>query len=180
MGNSLDPEEHGEMRTTLKSIGPAIAGIGLLLTVVGIVSFFSAFGGGGMPRYFWCAFLGLPLLGLGVMISKFAYLGKIARYMAGEVAPVGKDMTNYMVAGTKDSIRDVAAAVGDGFAAARIGGLTSDALVRCHKCNAENAAAAKFCDACGRPLAKTKSCEKCGELNDPDARFCDNCGVSVA
>jgi ribosomal protein L40E len=180
MNDSLDPEEHSELRTTLQSIGPSMAGVGLLLTIVGVASFFSAFGDphGGFPRYFWCAFLGLPLIAVGGWISQFAFLGTITRYMAGEVAPVGRDMTNYMVDGTKDSIRDVAAAVGEGFASAGIVGSTS--CIRCHKCNADNDLAAKFCDGCGTSLAKTKPCEKCGELNDPDARFCDNCGVAVA
>ncbi len=178
MSNSLDPNQFSELRTTLKSIGPAIAGVGLLLTIVGMVSFFSAFGGFGPPRFFWCAIIGLPLMGVGIMISKFAYIGTITRYMAGEVAPVGKDVTNYMVAGTKDSIRDVATAVGEGLAAAGASGTAQ--RVRCHKCNADNDLSANFCDGCGTPLAKSKKCEKCGELNDPDARFCDNCGTAVA
>lgn len=178
MSNSLDPNQYSELRATLKSVGPAIAGIGLLLMIVGMVSFFSAFGGFGPPRYFWCAFVGMPLLFVGIAISKFAYLGAITRYLAGEVAPVGKDVTNYMVAETKDSIRDVATAVGEGFASA--GTLGTAQRVRCHKCNADNDVSANFCDGCGAPLAKSKKCEKCGELNDPDARFCDNCGTAVA
>jgi len=179
MNDSLDPNENNELRSTLRSIGPAIAGIGLLLTIVGFVSIFSSFGNfGGPPRYFWCAFVGLPLLSVGVMISKFAYLGTIMRYMAGEAAPVGKDVTNYMVAGTKDSIRDVATAVGEGFAATGVAGTAQ--RVRCHKCNADNDVSANFCDNCGASLAKSKKCEKCGELNDPDARFCDTCGTAVA
>lgn len=176
MRNEISPR-HDEVRSLLRVVGPVIAGIGLLFLLIGIGSFFSAFGGFGPPRYFWCAFVGLPLLGVGVSISKFAFIGTVARYIAGEVAPVGKDVTNYMVAGTKDSIRDVATAVGQGFAAA--GGGQASSMIRCPKCHAENDALAKFCDSCGAPLAKTKRCEKCGELNDPDARFCDNCGNAV-
>jgi hypothetical protein len=177
MSDKLDPEQYREQRSILKSIGPAIAAIGVLLTVVGLISFFSSFGGFEPPRYFWCAIIGLPLLGVGVGITKFAYLGTITRYMAGEVAPVGKDVTNYMVSGTKDSIRDMATAAGEGFSSAQAGG--ASLRVRCHKCNAENNVAANFCDHCGAPLAKSKKCEKCGELNDPDARYCDHCGSAV-
>ena len=176
MNNSLDPNQYREQRAILRSIGPAIAGIGLLLTIVGMVSFFTAFGGGGFPQYFWCAFVGLPLMAVGAMISKFAYLGTILRYMAGEAAPVGKDTTNYMLAGTRDSLRDAATAVGEGFAAA--GTLGGSQRVRCHKCNADNEVSARFCSGCGATLSKTKACAKCGELNDPDARFCDNCGAA--
>lgn len=177
MNNSLDPNQYGELRAKLKAIGPAIAGIGLVLIVVGMISFFTSIGKFGPPRYIWCVFLGMPLLFVGVAISKFAYLGTITRYIAGETAPVGKDVTNYIVAGTKDSIRDVATAVGEGFAAA--GGAEASTRFRCHKCNTDNDATAKFCDNCGVPLAKSKPCEKCGELNDPEARFCDNCGSAV-
>jgi hypothetical protein len=177
MSDRLDPEQYRELRATLKSVGPAIAAIGLLLTIAGMISFFSAFGGFGPPRYFWCAFLGLPLLAVGAAITQFAYVRTITRYMAGEVAPVGKDLTNYMVAGTKNSIRDVAAAIGEGLSASGAGG--SSLRVRCHNCNEENDAETKFCDNCGASLAKSTKCEKCGELNDPDARFCDNCGAAA-
>ena len=178
MKSSLDPEQFSELRTTLKAIGPAIAGVGLLLMIVGMASFFSAFGGFEPPRYFWCAFIGMPLLIVGIVISKFAYLGTITRYMAGEVAPVGKDVTNYMVDGTKDSIRDVATAVGEGFAAVGTAGTIE--RLRCNKCSADNDVTANFCDSCGAPLAKSRPCAKCGELNDSDARFCDNCGTALA
>jgi hypothetical protein len=158
-------------------MGPAIAGIGLLLTIVGMISFFSSFGGVGPPRYFWCAIVGLPLLAIGIGISKFAFLGTITRYMAGEVAPVGKDMTNYMVAGTKDSIRDAAAAIGEGLAAA--GGVGASSRIRCQKCKSDNDMSAKFCDNCGAPLDLSKKCKNCGTVNDSDARFCDSCGTAV-
>jgi ribosomal protein L40E len=109
------------------------------------------------------------------MISKFAYIGAYTRYIASEIAPVGKDMTNYMVEGTKGSIRDMASAIGEGFSMAH-----TPHAVLCQKCGSENESSANFCDSCGAPLAKTKRCEKCGDMNDPDARFCDHCGASVA
>jgi ribosomal protein L40E len=178
MSKSLDPNQYSEARAIMKAVGPAIAGLGVLLIAVGMISFFSAMGGGGLPEYFWCAFLGMPVLFVGVVISKFAYIGTVTRYMAGEVAPVGKDVTNYMVTGTKDSIREVATAVGEGFAAA--GASSVSHRLRCHKCNADNDVDASFCNACGTPLAKPEVCGKCGERNHPDARFCDHCGTSIA
>jgi len=173
MSNSINPNQE-EVRSLLRAVGPGIAVVGLIFTIIGFASFFSAFGGGGPPRLFWCAFVGLPLLGLGMSISKFAFIGAVTRYMAGEVAPVGKDVTNYMVAETKDSIRDVAQAIGEGFNTTDCAQSTS-----CQKCGADNDATANFCSQCGAPLAKTKRCEKCGEPNDVDARFCDNCGAAT-
>jgi RNA polymerase subunit RPABC4/transcription elongation factor Spt4 len=177
MSQHIDPR-HPETRTILRIVGPAVVAVGLIFTVIGFGSFFSAFGSFEPPRYFWCAFIGLPLLGLGIMICKFAFLGAVSRYLANEVAPVGKDVVNYMAEGTKGAVRDMATAVGEGF---RKGTTGQEArMVRCHKCNTENAEAAKFCKGCGAALATTRACSSCGELNDSDARFCHTCGKAMA
>jgi hypothetical protein len=177
MSRNIDPR-HKETRALLRVAGPGVVLVGLIFTIIGMGSFFSSFGSFQPPRYFWCAFVGLPLVGLGGALCKFAFMGAVGRYMANEVAPVGKDVVNYMAEGTKDAVRDVAAAVGEGLRAGSPAGEVR--VVRCHKCNADNEAPANFCKACGAPLAKSKPCPGCGELNDPDARFCDNCGKEVA
>ncbi len=174
MSDLIGPQ-HDEVRSVLRVLGPAVAAIGLIFMVVGIASFFVAFGGAGPPRFFWCAFVGMPLMAVGVGISKFAYLGPMTRYIASEAAPVGKDVANYMVEGTKDSIRDVATAIGKGFAAAK-----TSKTMPCQKCGTDNDDSARFCDECGSPLATTKLCAKCGQANDADALFCDNCGTATA
>jgi ribosomal protein L40E len=176
MSDELNPRQ-SEVRSVLRVIGPVIAGVGLVFVLIGMVSFFSAFGGGGFPRLFWCAFVGMPILFVGITITKIAFVGSVARYMAGETAPIGKDVTNYMVAGTKDSIRDAATAVGEGFAAA--GRREAQSGVLCRKCGASNEASANFCHACGAPFGEKKRCAKCGDLNDADARFCDKCGAAT-
>jgi ribosomal protein L40E len=48
--------------------------------------------------------------------------------------------------------------------------------VICSKCNAENAAGAKFCIECGEPLKRR--CPKCGLANPSNAKFCQECGTS--
>lgn len=169
---------HKETRTVLRIVGPAVVGVGLLFIIIGLGSFFAAFGTFQPPRYFWCAFVGIPLLGVGGAICKFAFMGAVSRYMAGEVAPVGKDVVNYMADGTKDAVRDVAAAIGEGISAAAGAGEVQ--VVCCHKCNENNEESANYCKSCGAALLKTKPCAKCGELNDPDARFCDHCGEAIA
>lgn len=168
---------HQEIKSVLRAIGPVMVAVGLLFLIVGIGSFFASFGSFGPPRYFWCAFVGMPILGVGVGICKFAFMGPVARYMANEIAPVGKDTFNYMADGTKDAVRDLAGAVGDGLRAGA--GPEQARLVRCHKCNSDNDSAANFCNNCGAALSKSKACSSCHELNDPDARFCDNCGRQI-
>lgn len=172
MPRQIDPQ-HDETRTLLRMVGPAVAIVGVIFTAVGVGSFFSSFGSFEPPRYFWCAFVGLPLIALGSAISKFAFLGAVTRYLADEVAPVGKDVVNYMAAGTQDAIRDVTAAVSEGLRSGE------EVTVGCPQCKAANEATANFCKACGGPIQKSSPCSHCGEMNDPDARFCDNCGRPI-
>jgi len=177
MSRQID-SDHKEKRAVLRIVGPIVLGIGLVCTAIGIGSFFASFGSFGPPRYFWLAFVGLPLVGVGVGLCKFAFMGAVSRYMAGEVAPVGKDVVNYMVDGTKDAVRDVAEAIGEGLSSSHNG--PESQIVRCHKCQEDNEASANYCKSCGAPLNKPVACSKCGELNDPDARFCDHCGQGIA
>jgi hypothetical protein len=172
--------DHAGMRNALRVVGPVVLLVGIGFTLTGVLSFFSAFGNSSRglepPENFWCAFVGMPLVAIGSLICKFAFLGAVARYAANEVAPVGTDVVNYMADGTKDAIRDVAAAVGEGLRSE--GSSTPELVVRCKECDTDNDESAAFCDNCGKPLSRPKQCA-CGKLNDQDARFCDSCGASL-
>jgi RNA polymerase subunit RPABC4/transcription elongation factor Spt4 len=172
----IDPG-HKETRNVLRIAGPVVAVAGLVFIVIGLGSFFAAFGSFGPPRYFWCAFVGMPLLAIGGAITSFGYIGRVARYKAGEVAPVGKDVFNYLAEGSKEGVKAVASAVGEGLGIAGGAGKTK---VRCRKCGHLDEEDAKFCSSCGQGLTKSKSCPTCRELNDPDAGFCDKCGYRFA
>lgn len=162
-------------RENLRMVGLLVTIIGGIFTLIGFVSFFTAFGSFGTPDYFWCAFIGLPLLGVGTSLMRYGYMGAVSRYVAGEVAPVVKDTVNYFASGTEEAVQAVGRAVGEGIATA---GSSKGSLVRCYRCNHENDLDAKFCSECGAALLKSKRCQQCDELNDPDAKFCDNCGRS--
>ena len=149
--NKIDPN-HSTARIILRTVGPAIAVMGLLLIVIGMGSFFSSFGSFEPPKYFWCAFLGIPLLFVGIAMSMFGFLGSFFRYFFGEAAPVQKDTFNYLAEGTKGGIKTVAAAVGEGLAVGMGGG--KKARSRCSKCEHDNDADAKFCKNCGTPFTK--------------------------
>jgi len=51
---------------------------------------------------------------IGLVMCKFAFMGKVARYAAGELAPVGKDTFNYLAKETKVGVTDVSEAFYDG------------------------------------------------------------------
>ena len=175
--NKIDPN-HNSIRDLCRIIGPLMLVVGILFIAVGMISFFAAFGGSGPPKLFWCAFIGMPLAAFGSIITKIGYMGKIARYMSGEISPVAKDTFNYMADGTQQGVKTVATAIGQGIGAgvAAAGGGEPQTIIRCHKCNNTQEEDAKFCSDCGTPLEKSKPCPSCNELNDPDAKFCDNCG----
>ena len=67
-----------------------------------------------MPHYFWLGFVGLPLMFVGGVMCQFAFLGAVARFMAGETAPVAADTVNYMAEETKGAVETVAKAAAKG------------------------------------------------------------------
>src|SRR5207249_2839512 len=52
------------------------------------------------------------------------------------------------------------------------------ASMRCPSCAHENRAAAKFCEECAAPLAR--SCGSCGAALRASAKFCDECAAPTA
>lgn len=50
----------------------------------------------------------------------------------------------------------------------------------CPSCSAETTDGARFCMACGQPLAAAPPCAACGAELAPEARFCTECGARVA
>ena len=152
----LDPK-HTSTRWILRTLGPIVAGIGVLLIIIGFDSILSSVGSiqdGSFqqPRFFWCAFVGMPLLFVGLVICGFAFLGAMTRYQAGEVAPVAKDTFNYLAEGTQEGMKTVATALGEGIAVGMSGFRKADN--RCPKCSHSNDADAKFCKNCGAALTE--------------------------
>lgn len=141
--------KHRKTRRILRVMGPLFAGTGVVLMAIGMGSFFLALAGGGPPRFFWCTFLGMPILFVGTVISMFAFMGAVTRYQAGEVAPVGKDTFNYLAEGTKGGVQTMATALGAGLAQGMAGSANP---VRCSQCGHRWPADAKFCAECGSEL----------------------------
>lgn len=175
-GNERINPGHTGVRNFLRIIGPMLAIVGGLFLATGMISFFSSFGsfGGGPPRYFWCCFVGMPLLALGMMLTKLGYFGAISRYFAGEAAPVAADTFNYMAEETKPGVTHVASAIREGLT----GAVVENGSKSCPSCHHANDNSAGFCNQCGTKLqcAVEIDCPACQTPNDPGARFCDFCG----
>lgn len=112
--NRLHSPRHFGIRTVLRVGGPLIATAGLIFMIVGFGSFFASFGTFETPRFFWCAFVGMPLLFVGIAMCMFGFLGAFQRYVAGESAPVAKDVVNYMGENIQPGVKAVAKAITEG------------------------------------------------------------------
>ena len=88
--------------------------IGVILMATGMISFFSAFSGGGAPKYFWCCFVGMPVLFVGGVMCQFGFLGAVTRYFMAEEAPVAKDAINYMAENTQGAVKTISRAATEG------------------------------------------------------------------
>jgi hypothetical protein len=66
------------------------------------------------PRHFWLAFVGIPLMFVGSVLSMYGFMGAVFRFAAGEVAPVGADTAKYMAEETKGAVETVAKAAAKG------------------------------------------------------------------
>ncbi len=123
--NRLKSPRHEAIRTVLRTGGPLVVLIGALFLLIGMVSFFAAFGSFETPRLFWCAFVGIPLLAVGGRMCQFGYMGDVARYLAAEAAPVAKDAVNYLGEETQPGVKAVAKAITEGVLEAQQGDSTN-------------------------------------------------------
>ena len=152
--------KHAKNKKTLKILGFIVLTIGIILSLIGLIDFFMAFGSFESPKLFFLTFIGFPCIAIGSALLHFAYMGNIAKYTAKETMPTIKNVGNTVASVVEDSI-DVVKNEKD----------------RCPYCGEIIDKDAKFCDECGKPL--TKVCPLCGEVNDHDSKFCKNCGKEI-
>ena len=131
--------KHEKNKRTLKIVGICVLSIGFILAAIGFISFFSSFSTGETPDYFWCAFLGLPMLAFGGMISMLAFKREIAQYVKNESVPVINDASEEL----SPAVRNVASAMKDGFEGDKI---------PCPHCGKQLEKDSVFCNACGKRI----------------------------
>lgn len=100
---------HAANRSLLRGLGLLMVVTGGLFALVGFVDFFAGFGAHRAPTKFWCLFVGMPLVGVGVSLLKMGYLGAVTRYVAAETVPVARDSAVEVAEGLRPTIRDIAA-----------------------------------------------------------------------
>jgi ribosomal protein L40E len=161
-----------ELKKKLRFWGPVLLILGGLSITIAVIDFFIAFNGMHMPTLGFLFFLAMPFIMAGAIMSNFGYIGSVARYTASEIAPVAKDVTNYMIDGTKDQIIDLTSGI-----MGRAQPQAAQTKKACYRCGEVANPGAKFCDRCG--VALSKVCPKCASDNDGDAGFCQQCGTRL-
>lgn len=101
-------QEHNQpIRTLLRFLGVVLLLAGVIFAIIGLVDFFAAFNGNsGPPTKFWCAFVGLPLIGIGVSCLKAGYLRTIGKYVAGESVPIVTESARHVVRGLQPELQE--------------------------------------------------------------------------
>lgn len=127
-------QKYAGARSFFRLAGPLCVLVGGALVLLGVVDFFSAFNGGNAstPSRFYLAFIGSPLLAVGVMMVKAGFLREIVDYTATE---------------SSDGITTA-------MTAAREGWDSGSPNVFCSQCGVSNDAEASFCDSCGTKIAR--------------------------
>ncbi len=108
----LQQPAQASIRNGLRIAGPIIFLIGLLCVVIAAVELFTA--GNEPPRHFWLGFVGLPLMFVGGVLCMYGFMGAVARFAAGETAPVATDTLEFVAEDTKGAVETVAKAVAKG------------------------------------------------------------------
>ncbi len=156
-------DNHEQLKRKLKIIGFIVLGAGVILSAIGLISFFSAFGSGEFPKLFFLVFPGFPMIGIGGSMLSFAYKREIMRYSKNEGVPVLNEAIEEVAPTVKKVVSD--------------GKTTDEKTKKCPECGAENSDKNKFCSECGEALNKT--CSACGNKVEASDKFCPDCGTKL-
>jgi hypothetical protein len=108
----LQQPAQSSIRTVLRIAGPLILLTGVVCVIIAAVELFHS--GMEPPRHFWLAFVGLPLMFVGGVMCQLGFMGAVARFVAGEAAPVAVDTVKYAAEETKGAVETVAKAAAKG------------------------------------------------------------------
>lgn len=159
----------------LKIIGFIFLASGVLCEIIGLVDFFNIFGSRfESPKLFFLNFVGMPFIVIGISCLSLGFRKQITEYSADQVAGVGKDLSNYMIDGTRDSLTKTAQSIHN---AIKANDDNNTSVNICENCGERNPIDAKFCSKCGSPIIIR--CPACGHEMDDGANFCNKCGYKL-
>ena len=152
-------QKHLKTKKKLKTIGPILLAVGLVLALIGFIDFFVSMGSFGTPKLFFMSFFGMPMAVAGGILTMYGYQREMGTYIKNESVPVFNEAGEEIA----PAIKSIAKSAKEG----------SEEKLIC-ECGELNDAGSKFCKKCGQPLVKT--CPYCGQEVDVDSEFCNHCG----
>lgn len=158
----IEMKDYSKTKKIFRTLGFVFLPIGLLLAIIGFVDFFMSFNSATPPHLFFCLFIGMPLIFIGIVFLIFGFMKELNSFAASQSAPVHKDVFNYMLDGTREELSKT---------------INASNKIVCPNCKCENDKDALFCSSCGHKLKNI--CSKCNAENDADAKFCKNCGEEL-
>ena len=172
--NDIYQNKYSKLNKVLRILGFIFLPLGIICTLTGMIDFFVAASKFGTPNLFFLCFIGMPLIFVGTICLINGYRKQINQYHASQTAPVTKDVANYMIDGTRESLTKTVTSINNS-----INSTSSDStnINICEKCGEKNPIDAKFCSNCGSEI-KIK-CPQCGHEMDDGAKFCNNCGYKL-
>ncbi len=166
-------------QSVLRLFGTLMMGLGVILTGIGMVSYFSSRNKFQPPSNLWGVMVGLPLIGIGASLTNLGQHDEILRNLTEEVSPVRRESVKAMSQDTGYGVVTMAQSVGRGMNSATNGdGLFASVTLLCKRCDASNPTDARFCNQCGTSLLN-QNCPECGAIITPTSRFCNQCGKLV-
>lgn len=154
--------KHARNKKILKIAGITVLTLGVCCSVAGFVNMVTSMAAMEMPRLFFLLIIGLPCIGIGLMLTLTGFRKEMATYIKNESVPVFNEASEEM----KPGISAIAGAVKD-----------AGRTVVCPNCGYANDADGNFCSKCGKPL--TSACPRCGADVTADAVFCSKCGEKL-
>lgn len=154
--------KHARNKKILKIAGITVLALGVCCTVAGFINMATSIAAMEMPRLFFLLIIGLPCIGIGLMLTLTGFRKEMATYIKNESVPVFNEAGEEM----KPGISAIAGAVKD-----------AGKTVVCPYCGSANGADDNFCSKCGKALVFT--CPRCGASVAPDSFFCPKCGEKL-
>lgn len=162
MNNELNlNEKHEQAKKRIKIIAFFCLFIGLVLTIIGFVDFFTSVANNTMPSLFFMLFIGFPLLGIGISLLAFGFRKEIMRYNKNESVPIINEASDEI----SPTINNIAKA------------FKNTSNVTCPFCHEANDKDSKFCKNCGHSLINI--CPNCQNEVDSNAIYCNHCGKKL-
>ncbi|MGM9858317.1 MAG: zinc ribbon domain-containing protein [Bacilli bacterium] len=166
--------KYKRLNKVFRVLGLILLPIGVILLLIGTIEFFYTTSSFEEPKLFFLNFVGMPFIAVGTLCLSLGFKKQINEYHASQAAPVAKDVTNYMLDGTRDSTTRTVASIHKA--------ITSNNNVNlnvniCEKCGQPNPIDSRFCSKCGAQIVI--KCPNCGHEMDDGATFCNKCGYKL-